>query len=112
MRLSLAILVLTYSSAVAVAEDLTGWCFPADGCSGEEAIRNNSFSTCEESCSLENPVRIKGMKAKFYDQQCHSDGNGSTKTKIIIAPSQAQDGLELYYVTDGAVIKLKRCDQD
>ena len=102
---------LAYTAYSASAEDLTGWCFPATDCMGAQSkIENNSFGTCEEFCTLKNPFRIKGMKARFYDELCQGDGSPDPmKQKIIIAPANGIDGLELYYLSDSQIVKLERC---
>jgi hypothetical protein len=62
------------TSPSSMADDFEGWCFPADGCTGEPmAIKNGTFATCEETCELTNPAKVEGLDATVYDVTCKAD---------------------------------------
>ena len=107
--LALGALALMSSAISVQAQSFTGWCFPADDCMGEQSpIRGNSFDTCEETCTLQKPVRINGMSANAYERVCRGDG-GTRKDRVIIARSTEAGVTSLYYISETFVTKLERC---
>lgn len=54
------------------------WCLPPTECMGEASpIKNGSFDTCEEKCTMRDPVPVRGLDANLYDVSCV--GDSSTK---------------------------------
>jgi hypothetical protein len=113
MRFSHFIAVLVIAVAVTTpsfAQELRGWCLPADDCMGEQIkIGQGRFDTCEETCELKKPVRINGMNAYAYDLYCRGD-MGSTKSRVIIAQTASENGTTRYYISNSFVSKLERCN--
>jgi hypothetical protein len=69
-----AVLALLVTPTLAHADrQWDGYCFQGDECGGPYKIRNGEFSTCESSCKMTNPVKVRGMKAILYDVKCSSD---------------------------------------
>ena len=73
-------------SGAASAQDLRGWCYPVNECMGEQIpVGSGSYNTCEETCTLTNPVPVRGMEATLYDEVCQGDWmeNGSMTNRIM-----------------------------
>ena len=105
----LAFLIVTGFTSQAAAQDLTGWCFPADDCMGEPSeIKRNTFETCEETCQLLKPVRITGMNAHAYEQVCRGD-SGNSRERVIIAKSTSNGKTTVLYVSNSFSTRLVRC---
>ena len=95
------------------AQDLKGWCFPADGCMGVQIpIGSGTYETCEETCTLTNPVAVRDMEATLYDEACRGDWmEGGTITNRIMFIKQTSDRTRMFEVRNSWIGELERCNQ-
>lgn len=56
-------------------------------------IRKDGFPTCEENCTMKNPVPVRGMKGTLYDVQCRGDSD-SYDYRMLIVEYQRGDGID------------------
>jgi len=113
-RLSLFIsTLLSLAVTPAAAQDLRGWCFPANECMGVQIpIGSGTYDTCEETCSLSNPVAVRGMDATLYDEVCRGDWmQGGTITNRIMFIKQTSDRTRMFQVRESWIGELERCKQ-
>ena len=98
-------------SGAASAQDLRGWCYPVNECMGEQIpVGSGSYNTCEEICTLTNPVPVRGMEATFYDEVCQGDWmeNGSMTNRIMFI-KQSSDQTRMFAIREGWITQLERC---
>ena len=85
------------------------WCIPGDGCTGPEPIRGNRFSTCEEECTMSNPVPVRGLDATLYDVSCKGDWGG-LEYRMMLGKHENEDGSQrAYIVKPSGPEELERC---
>ena len=104
----LVVVSMSVASHSAKAGTFDGWCFAGDGCTGAEAINNDKYDRCEDSCEMNTPVDVRGLEARLYDVRCAGD-NGVFEFRMML----------MEYVTDGTrralaidnfgAIELQRC---
>ncbi len=107
-RIKLAIAtVLSLAFTPLAAQDLRGWCFPAEECMGVQIpIGSGTYGACDSSCTLTNPVAIRDMEATLYDEVCEGDwGSNSIRTMFV---SQSY-GERMFAIDDFSIIELERC---
>jgi hypothetical protein len=93
------------------AQDLSGWCLPADECMGVQMpIGSGTYDTCEERCTLTNPVPVRDMDATLYDEVCRGDWmeNGSMTNRIMFI-KQSSDQTRMFAIREGWITQLERC---
>ena len=93
------------------AQDLRGWCFPAEGCMGVQIpIGSGTYGACESSCTLTNPVAIRDMEATLYDEVCEGDWmeNGSMSNRIMFI-KQSSGQTRMFAIREGWTEQLERC---
>ena len=98
-------------SGTASAQDLSGWCLPADECMGVQMpIGSGTYDTCEERCTLTNPVPVRDMDATLYDEVCRGDWmeNGSMTNRIMLI-KQASNQTRMFAIREGWITQLERC---
>ena len=95
------------------AQDLKGWCFPADGCMGVQIpIGSGTYETCEETCTLTNPVAVRDMEATLYDVVCRGDWmQGGSITNRVMFIKQTSDQTRMFSVGKSWIGELERCNQ-
>jgi hypothetical protein len=105
-----AIVSVGLLAGAANAQDLRGWCFPADGCMGEISIGSGSYDTCEASCTLTNPVPVRDMEATLYDKVCHGDSMvGGSMTYRIMFIKQLSYQIRMFEISEYSTTELERC---
>lgn len=103
----LAAPVLAFSPAFA---DILGWCLPSDGgCIGPEPLTREGFSTCEEFCSLSNPVTVRGMKGILFDVQCRGDSSTYVYRMLFLEFADEQDIERALVIRQYGAEDLERC---
>lgn len=98
-------------SEPADAQDLRNWCFPADACMGAPIpIGSGTYETCEETCTLTNPVAVRDMEATLYDEVCRGDWmeNGSMSNRIMFI-KQSSGQTRMFAIREGWTEQLERC---
>jgi hypothetical protein len=96
----------------ASAQELRGWCFAADECMGVQIpIGSGTYNTCEETCTLTNPVSVRGMEATLYDEVCQGDwmAHGSITNRVMFI-SQVSDQIRMFAVREHWITELERCE--
>ena len=99
-------------SGAASAQDLRGWCFPADACMGRQVpIGSGTYETCEETCTLTNPVAVRDMEATLYDDVCRGEWmqGGSITTRVMFL-KQTSIETRMFSIIDYSVTELERCN--
>ena len=94
------------------AQDLGGWCLPADECMGVQMpIGSGTYDTCEERCTLTNPVPVRDMDATLYDEVCRGDWmeNGSMTNRIMLI-KQSSNQTRMFAIREGWITQLERCN--
>ena len=110
------LIVLIFASVLVAATsansgEFDGWCIPGDGCTGDEKIENDSFSTCEETCKMTNPTQVRGMDALLYDIVCAGDGSSATSTRtLFMRYKDAQEAERAIAANSDGVTELRRCE--
>ena len=103
--------VLSLAFTPLAAQDLRGWCFPVNECMGEQIpIGSGTYDTCEESCTLTNPVPVRDMEATLYDEVCRGDWmeNGSMSNRIMFI-KQSSGQTRMFAIREGWTQQLERC---
>jgi hypothetical protein len=85
------------------------WCIPGDGCTGPEPITPDGFNTCEETCSLRNPVPVRGMDATLYDVSCRGDSLNYEYRTMIGHYSDEQGKQRAFMIGRFGPAELERC---
>ena len=84
----------------------SGWDCASVGMEGGAiAIRNARFEGVENSCTLVNPVNLRGIRATLYDAGCTAEG---TVTHERIMLMRAAEG-GIWVIRDGWVVRLAPC---
>ncbi|MEC7963166.1 MAG: hypothetical protein VX201_07835 [Pseudomonadota bacterium] len=94
------------------AQDLEGWCYPANDCIGAQIpLGSGTYDTCEETCTLTNPVSVRDMEATLFDVVCRGDWMeaGSMSSRLMII-KQASDQTRMFAIGENSVTQLERCD--
>lgn len=103
--------VLSLAFTPLTAQDLSGWCLPADECMGVQMpIGSGTYDTCEERCTLTNPVPVRDMDATLYDEVCRGDWmeNGSMTNRIMLI-KQSSDQTRMFAIREGWITQLELC---
>ena len=101
------ITMLTLVFTPLAAQDLRGWCFPAEGCMGVQIpIGSGTYGACESSCTLTNPVAIRDMEATLYDEVCKGDWGSNSIRKMFVSQSY---GERMFAIDGDSIIELERC---
>lgn len=109
-----AVAVTSFAAVGVQAQELNGWCFPVDDCTGTQTpIENGSYGTCEGSCTLSDPVRIRGMDGTLFDQTCFADWmeNGSQTQRVLVLKQELFSGDNKFlFVTSNETFELEQCN--
>ena len=103
--------ILSLAFTPLASQDLSGWCYPVNECMGEQIpLGSGSYNTCEETCTLTNPVPVRGMEATLYDEVCQGDWmeNGSMINRIMFI-KQSSDQTRMFAIREGWIEQLERC---
>ena len=82
-----ACFTLMGSTSLAFAQDYNGWCFDVggQGCDLEDVrIEGRSYSSCEDFCTLTNPVPVRGLDAVLFDVVCMGDLGSKTDRMMFL----------------------------
>lgn len=89
------------------------WCVPENACIGPEPITREGFSTCEEFCSLSNPMSVPGFDATVFDVSCKGEGDSWGDYRMMLAEYEDYDGTRrATMLTPNGVENLVRCSDD
>jgi hypothetical protein len=103
-------LALGANSSSAIAGPFEGWCFPANACTGEPSpIIDDRYDRCEDRCTLQNPVPVRGLAAQLYDVHCERD-SGNSEFRMFLAEYREYDGtVRALAVDESGVTQLEPC---
>lgn len=102
-------LLLSLGTSRAVSGEFDGWCFPSNGCTGDEMIEDDSFATCEEDCKMTNPTTVKDMNAIIYDVICSGDSGEYSERMIFMIYKNIKDKDRAITLSNTGVTELARC---
>ena len=93
-------------------EVLNGWCFPASDCTGVQSpIQHGVYETCEETCELRRPVRIRGLPAVLLDVVCKADGMSPRNERVLFISRQKNGSVSaMHFIDKQSIIELERCN--
>lgn len=105
--ISFIMIALISSTIAAHADD---WCLPYNECMDDVSpIKDNSFETCEATCTMRDPIPVRGLDANIYDVTCESDGP-SKKYRMMLGEYTDWNGnKKAYIVTPEGTKQLDRC---
>jgi hypothetical protein len=93
LGISIASLVVMYSSKLATAGSFDGWCFKQDDCGGPYKIEKDAFGTCESYCRLTEPTKVNGMDGLLYNVVCEADHlDRPSKERMLMMRYKDYDG--------------------
>jgi len=107
------------STSLAFAQDYTGWCFDigAGGCLTEDIpIEGSRYFTCEETCTLTNPVPVRDLDAVLFDVICDFDGQWQYSERVMFLkyppfdPNYPDSQQKLMKIDRYGTEELVRCD--
>ena len=100
-----------FGPAQARAEDFDGWCFPSTACTEVPMpIGNSTFNTCEETCTMKNPVNVNDMDATLYYVECKGDWGSHPIQRMLFMRYIDHDNRSRAVVLDNdGVTELERC---
>jgi hypothetical protein len=101
-------LSLTLSGS-AHANNFIGWCFVGD-CVGQAPITKDGFFTCEENCSMNNPISVRGLNATLYDVVCTGDSNSYQQRMLFMKYKDDQGNEKAMTLSPTGVNELQRCE--
>jgi len=104
---------LTTYSCTAAADGLTGLCVDNEevGCM-ERLLPFDDFSLalCEETCTLNNPVQVRGLRATLYDFDCVSDNPVERNQRVMIMiQNYYGQGDKMIFIDKHEVRDIVRC---
>jgi len=97
--------------AAAWAGDFDGWCFPANECTGEPMlIDKDTFSTCEGTCEMRNPTKVRSMSGSLYDIVCKTDGAPpSTQRMFFLWYAKPDSATGALAIGNNGPVELVKC---
>ena len=104
-----ALAVIIGMSTSAHANDFVGWCFVGE-CVGEAPITADGFFTCEENCTMSNPVRVIGMDATLYDVSCTGDSGNYQQRMLFMKCSDFRGDPKALALSPSGPEELERCE--
>jgi len=108
-----ACFTLMGSTSLAFAQDYTGWCFKVEpgGCLEEDIrIEGRRYYTCESTCTLTNPVPVRGLDAVLFDVVCNGDWGSRIDREIFLKYRDGFDREKLMNIGRSGAEELVRCD--
>lgn len=107
MKYSVLLVALFTSTIVAKADN---WCLPYNDCMADVSpIHGNTFDTCEERCTMRDPVPVRGLNAKLYDVSCIGDSSSSEYRMMLGEYKDWEGNHKAYIVTPEGTEELVRC---
>lgn len=85
------------------------WCVPENACIGPEPITREGFSTCEEFCSLSNPMSVPGFDAMAFDVSCRGDWGGRNYRMMLVEYKDSDGTPGVAMLDADGVESLVRC---
>lgn len=87
--LLMAVPVVAFGGSLdrASAQNLTGYCLDnrEGGCQDRYIpFRGNTIDFCEETCTLTNPTKVRGLNATLYDFVCRSDSPTAMGGRVML----------------------------
>ena len=112
-RLFLA-LVISNTALHASAQSLDGLCLDTveEGCMPRFLpFYGNSVDFCEETCSLEKPVNVRGLDGVLYDLSCRADYDTPLDgLRIMLLTQMNWEGRRsMYWISANGTIKIVAC---
>ena len=86
---------LTVSTGTVAANTLTGYCVDTleGGCMDRFLpFRGMTIDYCEETCTLRNPVAIRGLEATLYDRDCLADFDTPKQGGVLVMTQRDWSG--------------------
>ena len=107
--LATATTLAVFGGVHAHANDFIGWCFASDACVGPSRITRQGFETCEETCSMNNPVSVRGLNATLYDVVCRGDWGGYEHRMLFMKYADGDGNQRALAVGPNGSEELERC---
>jgi hypothetical protein len=88
-------LLLHPVQAGAQPRSLSGYCidFLGPGCTDRYVpFRGLTIDFCEETCTLTNPVNVRGLEATLYDMECAADYDSPMPGRVMVLSQTRWDG--------------------
>ncbi|MCC6002643.1 MAG: hypothetical protein JJU19_17555 [Pararhodobacter sp.] len=104
LALTVGLLALP-GAASAQPHDLSGLCLDAGqaGCMPRYLPFDGlSIDFCEETCTLGNPVTVRGLAARLYDMTCLADYPDPPGGRVLILRQSGPDGRARLWFIDQA----------
>ena len=93
------------------AGEFDGYCFPATACESQPSkITNNMYDTCESTCTMMNPVPVRGMDAIIYDVVCKGDWGEKKQRQIFARIDGPNIPLKAISLQTDGVSNLYKCN--
>lgn len=107
------LMALTLGSTAASAQNLTGYCVDngEEGCQSRYIpFRGKSIDFCEETCTLTNPVVVRGLEATLYDFDCKSDMQSDYNGRVLLIRQKDYQGkLTITLLTKSQMLPIVQC---
>jgi len=72
---------------------------------GAVGVQGDQLIGVENTCTLTNPVEVRGMAAVLYDEECAGEGETTTARVMLMTSDEG-----LYVIRDGFVADWLRCE--
>ncbi len=112
-RLLFAAFLFAVSGPASLAAGLEGFCIDLgeEGCTDRYLpFESMSVSFCEETCTLSNPVSIRGLDATLYDYKCVSDSPVDFGDRVIIIKQIISETESKMSFIDGtSILPITKC---
>jgi hypothetical protein len=105
--------ILITSITTAQAQSLSGLCLDnrEPGCMPRFIpFKGLTIDFCEETCALQNPVKVKGLEAVLYDMVCQADFPTKIGGRVMLLEQKSgQDQSSLLFIDKREVRKIVAC---
>jgi hypothetical protein len=92
------------------AQNFDGWCFPENACMGSTIpIENNAYESCESTCTLANPVKVRGLEATLFDVVCKGDWGSSRERMFLSKITNVHGKTKVVVISQTEATELQRC---
>lgn len=102
-------------AALSEAGTLTGYCIDLQeaGCSDRFLpFYGMTVDSCEETCTLRNPVPIRGLEATLYDRECVADYDTPMEGRVLILSQRDWTGnLRRQIIDDATSYAIVACPE-
>lgn len=86
-----------------------GWCVAGNECTGPVPITREGFFTCEENCTLRNPVPVEGIDATLFDVSCKGDWGGFEYLMMLKEYEDSDGSRRAVIIDSDGAQNLERC---